>query len=241
MTIKEFIAKLQNLPETKKKIIIFTVVIISALIMGFFWVTSTASKISQLGESLKSVDLPKIDLPKIDLPNIQTNTQVNNTPVPTPTPTPENQTADWKTYTNAKYGFEMKYPPNLSVKENSSNINFIFAKLKGDGLYPFWVSSGNSKQKNIVEILNPKSSDYTEIKNGKSTINNINWNTIEEANIPTEGVGVLSSLLNFYTQKGDFTYILQCVKCNVDLFGDDGANKKSTFDEMVKTFKFTPK
>lgn len=35
------------------------------------------------------------------------------TPVPTPTPTPKGETANWKTYTNTKYGFEVKYPSDV--------------------------------------------------------------------------------------------------------------------------------
>lgn len=39
------------------------------------------------------------------------------TPTPTPTPTPvvEDETADWKTYKNAKYGYELKYPEGATI------------------------------------------------------------------------------------------------------------------------------
>jgi len=46
--IKEFIAKLQSLPENKKKIVLWTIVIILGLAMGFFWVLGVINKLSKL-------------------------------------------------------------------------------------------------------------------------------------------------------------------------------------------------
>lgn len=50
-----------------------------------------------------------------------------NQPKPTPSPQPTNQlspasdeTANWKTYTNSKYGFSFKYPSDLVVSEPGS-------------------------------------------------------------------------------------------------------------------------
>lgn len=57
--IRKFILKLQGLPDSQKKIIIFSVAIVAALIMGFFWIKSSADRISKVGESFQSMDLPK--------------------------------------------------------------------------------------------------------------------------------------------------------------------------------------
>lgn len=149
--IRNFILKLQNLPDAKKKIILVTAVVLFAVIMGFFWIKSAAYDISRLGNSLKSVDLPKIDMP-----NIQTNPSV-------PTSSPENQTVDtsaplstdsWKTYTNNKYGFEIKYPSDweiLSSDELSTTIVKSDRKTnildKGNG--DVWMNFG------IVESFYP--------------------------------------------------------------------------------------
>ena len=59
MKIKEFITKLQNLPEQKKKIILWTIVAILGLIMGFFWIRGAINGISKIGESVKTINLIK--------------------------------------------------------------------------------------------------------------------------------------------------------------------------------------
>lgn len=80
MNIRKYIKKLQALPEGKKKIIFFTVVVISVLILGFFYIQSTVKNLSKIGESFKSVDLPKLDMPQpdINLPDIEINDVVSD-------------------------------------------------------------------------------------------------------------------------------------------------------------------
>ncbi|MFH1575675.1 MAG: hypothetical protein ABIB55_01885 [Candidatus Nealsonbacteria bacterium] len=55
--------KIRNLPERTRKIILWIIVIISALIMLFFWIGSVSKRVGQL------------DLPKIEIPEIKTNAQ----------------------------------------------------------------------------------------------------------------------------------------------------------------------
>ena len=75
----------------------------------------------------------------------QVQQQENPTPIvsqptttPTPTPTVEDQTKDWKTYTNDKCGYLLKYPPfwNLSPEPESGAIGaaMIYSYKEGDGL-----------------------------------------------------------------------------------------------------------
>lgn len=47
------------------------------------------------------------------MPKISPTPVITATPGPTPTPDP---TANWKTYTNTKYGFSIKYPNNKQVE-----------------------------------------------------------------------------------------------------------------------------
>lgn len=52
------------------------------------------------------------------------------TQIPTPTPTPD-LTADWKTYINNKYSFQLKYPPTLySCNLNNEDKVFILDSSK---------------------------------------------------------------------------------------------------------------
>lgn len=97
MQIKEFITKLQNLPESKKKIVVWTIVIVLGLVMGFFWIRGAMNSLQKLGESTNKIELPEIQ---------------------TPTENSDAQTADWKTYTNTEYGFEFKYPEDWALEDS---------------------------------------------------------------------------------------------------------------------------
>ena len=100
MNLKEFITKLQNLPEHKKKIVLWAVVGILAVVMGFFWVRGAMDKFSKFGQSPNPLNLPSINMPSLDL--LQTTTPSNQNPVV--------QIANWKTYLSSEYGFEIKIP-----------------------------------------------------------------------------------------------------------------------------------
>jgi len=138
LKFQEFIKKLQHLSETKKIIIIFAVVAMVAPILGYFWFSSASYHISKIGEPVNSVNLPSIDLPNLD--NILPDTDQAQT---ADSSAKDISTADWKTYTNAQYGFEIKYPPYLEPaetgipdasikfinKDQNVNINWVFFGL----------------------------------------------------------------------------------------------------------------
>jgi Cu/Ag efflux pump CusA len=48
MKFSEHIKKLQNLPENKKKIILWTIVIILGLALSFFWIRATVNRLSHI-------------------------------------------------------------------------------------------------------------------------------------------------------------------------------------------------
>jgi hypothetical protein len=69
-----FLTKLRNLSEKKKKIILWTIIIILGLTMGFFWTRGVMRNLSKIGESAKSIKFPSIDInmPQSDI--LQTTT-----------------------------------------------------------------------------------------------------------------------------------------------------------------------
>jgi len=58
MNFKDFLLKLQNLPEQQKKIILWTIVGVLGLIMGYFWINSSIKRLENL--DLSGVKLPEI-------------------------------------------------------------------------------------------------------------------------------------------------------------------------------------
>ena len=81
MNFKEFITKLQSLSEHQKKIVLWTIVVVLAVIMGFFWVRGTMDTLSRIGGEIGKIEMPKIDvsdmpkLPNLDV--LQTTTPTN--------------------------------------------------------------------------------------------------------------------------------------------------------------------
>ena len=66
--IKNYLEKLQNLPENKKKIILWTIVVILAVIMGFFWIRGAMDSLSKIGEGVQNIKIPEINTS--DMPTI---------------------------------------------------------------------------------------------------------------------------------------------------------------------------
>ena len=174
MKLHEFIKKLQNLPDLQKKIILFAVVGVAAVIMGYFLVKSTARNIGKIAESAKSMDLPDLNLQSDEVSKLPSVSDIINSP--------EGQaiaealqnaddsqldTADWKTYANADYGFEIQYPGEWMVQENTKSLEYslIFCLDNENGctgkrmneenknedgpIYLFTSKKGNEKPSNL--------------------------------------------------------------------------------------------
>ncbi len=67
MNFKDYLQKLQALPDKQKKIVLWTIVAILAIVMGYFWIRSAAKRLEDLG---KSVKIPQIEMPQTELPDI---------------------------------------------------------------------------------------------------------------------------------------------------------------------------
>jgi len=83
------LAKLRNLPENKKKIILWAVAVVLGLIMGFFWVKGAANSLSKLNmnKQMQNIEIPQTSIPYIPIPDLP-NIKISNNPSPTPDATP---------------------------------------------------------------------------------------------------------------------------------------------------------
>lgn len=61
MKTKEVITKLQSLPDKQKKVILWTIVVILGLIMGFFWINSAAVRFSNIGKDFGEMRFSDIE------------------------------------------------------------------------------------------------------------------------------------------------------------------------------------
>ena len=66
MNFNNFITKLQGLPDKQKKIVLWTIVVILTLVMGFFWFKATISRFAKIEESIKKIDIPSINISSIE-------------------------------------------------------------------------------------------------------------------------------------------------------------------------------
>jgi len=73
----DFLRKLRALPETKRKMILWIVVVIVGLIFSFFWFKNLQNKLENFKKeefkeklNLQKLEMPKIEMPEIELPEI---------------------------------------------------------------------------------------------------------------------------------------------------------------------------
>ncbi len=111
----EFIKKLQSLSEHVKLAIIFTVVLMVGLGMGFFWIQSTVHSISSISQSFKSADLTNLEAP---------------TDVVEPT-----LNVNWKNYENNRLGFSMDLPNITGIENDKVTKLEVFDDGKSNLIY----------------------------------------------------------------------------------------------------------
>jgi hypothetical protein len=149
--------------------------------------------------------------------------------------------SDWQIFRNQASGFEFKYPKNFSAKtvRAASDFDFMFVLQDDKETFtPIWFYFADNKEKPPV-LKTSEPSQYVEIKKGVLSVKGIQWDTVEEINIPVQGVGTTASSFRASTQKGKSTYLFECLNCNTEIFGKDGENNRLMFDQILSTFKFT--
>jgi len=77
---RKFIAKMQSWPESKKKIVLWTIVGVLAIIMIFFWINGVVKSFSKISQNI-NIEMPKIDtsnMPSVPSLDIQQTTTPTN-------------------------------------------------------------------------------------------------------------------------------------------------------------------
>lgn len=96
------------------QILIFIVILISvSIIGGTYYFSKTSNSIIQQPTIVRTSSQPTIS------PNLLNS----------------DQTSDWKTYTNSRYKFTLKYPPIFTPQENSFTTSFMTASSLKNSSY----------------------------------------------------------------------------------------------------------
>jgi hypothetical protein len=165
---------------------------------------------------------------------------VSVVPTPTPivkatqTPSPaeakaQEGTANWKTYTNTKYGFSFKYPDGFQVKERAS------------GYFVITTTSENSFNGSLQEGISIDArllGSYANIDSARNTISNSlvvsenkkvsNWEV-------TQGVGKDGMLKGVEFRQAIIPYKTGVIEVETIT----NAKYLSIFDQILSTFQFT--
>jgi len=217
--VKNFLAKLQSLPEDKKKIILWTIVAILAVIMGYFWVCGTIDKFSKVGLTGKNNEMPGLDessAPSLDI--------LDNS-----------ETADWRVYKNSKYGFEVNYPKDWLLREYGTGVAFSPADSGSEAINVGFYERGA----NYCQI---PFDDYIRIA-GPAEIQNYTSLNIIDGGISYNGVEMYQARWNYTDSQGvgQISLPITYIEINEELCGSIEAflndnNYSDVYNKIILTF-----
>ncbi|MEK7517821.1 MAG: PsbP-related protein [Patescibacteria group bacterium] len=159
-------------------------------------------------------------------PVVQNSVQA--TPIPSPTPVDE--TANWKTYTNTKYGFSLKYP-NDWFSNNCEGNEVLLLDPKEQILS----CAKEPLDPIVVSIDTAKTADEY-----KNKLEKVGFRITNEETISSSGIFYSVEKSEPAPGPNKFSTIIVPVSMNIVLITINDQEYEFTAKQILSTFKFTP-
>ena len=161
-----------------------------------------------------------------------------------PSPSPSDETANWKTYTNTKYGFSFKYPSNLVVAEQDT------IQLTNEASMPQVIPNKYINILIFVYSIDPQTSlrgwvEKDTIRNkpdgttGSTVIGTIdNYQSGDLQGFTYHGGAEVDVKHVLFKKEGKiFDFTLDCYETGCSY--KDNPEAEAVFNQILSTFKFT--
>lgn len=177
-----------------------------------------------------------------------------------PTPMTNNETANWKTYSNTKYGFEIKYPNDFELYTNVNKMKILsyIPVCNPDMAVCLYYSKDNQRDTNFggagisVDILKNSGTEASclmvkegEEKTGFITLDGVNFDIYKGGGATA---GHLEEYFNYRAFKNNYCYQITLRKTETNISNFDPSLGVKEYDwnevmasqeQVLSTFKFT--